>query len=119
MKETPDRADTLAAATNEDDYQARLITLVRENSAVDLSRIELPHAPGLRGIISRWFRKLLWRLLRHQHEQVTLQHNAVHTLHAAALEFEHDRMRKKIDQLEQRLAQGKEQPASPVRPDTP
>lgn len=119
MKETLNHADRLAEATSEADYQERLIAMLRENSAVDLSRIELPRTPGIRGLIGFWWQNLLWRLLRCQQAQVTLEHNAIHTLHAATLEFEHEYMRQRIDQLEQRVAQCEQQKKPRTQADKP
>jgi hypothetical protein len=105
MKDSlPEGAEALAAAANEQEYQQRLIDLLREQSAVDIGAVTLPAAPGWRGRLLGPLRRFWWRLLRHQHEQVTLQHNAVHELQAAALAYEHELTARRLADLEQRLA---------------
>ena len=39
---SPDRADTLAEAATEEEYQQRLVALLREKSAVDTASLSLP-----------------------------------------------------------------------------
>lgn len=103
MPSLPSSIDDLNNARNEAEYQETLIRLLREKSAVDLNRVELPSSPGLPGKVRHLVRKVLWKLFRYQHEQVTIQHNAVHELQAAALEYQHDLFRKRIGELEQKL----------------
>lgn len=97
-------ADALADAADEEEYQAILMRLIREQGAVDLSEVDIPRKPGPVGACLRFVRAVLWKWLRYQHETVTSRHNAVHALHAAALECEREARQRRMDDLEQRLA---------------
>lgn len=103
MKEMLQPSESLRRATNEREYQESLITLLRQHATVEVNRIRLPLSPGASGKLKHGVRSLFWKLFKHQHEQVTFHHNAVHELQAAATEHGHHLLQKRIDELEARL----------------
>lgn len=81
-------SDALASAKTEEDFQQALLRFLREQGAVDIQHIPIPRRPGPLGIVTSWCRRVMWRLLRYQHEQLAMRHNAVHALLTSALEYE-------------------------------
>jgi hypothetical protein len=98
-------ADALAQTENEEAFQETLLRICREQGAVDTSAVRIPYKPGLLGRIMRPIRGLLWKLLRHQHDEMTARHNAVYSLHSSALQHEHDLNKKRQEALERRMAE--------------
>lgn len=97
-------ADALASAADEETYLDHLIRLVREQEAARTDSFVIPRKPGWIGGLWQRARAICWRGLRYQHDHMAQQHNAIHALQAAALEFERDLTRRKIRALEERLA---------------
>jgi hypothetical protein len=97
-------ADALASAPDEEAYLDHLIRLLREQEAARTDAFPIPRKPGWIGGLLQRVRMVLWKGLRYQHDHMARQHNTIHAMQAAALEFERDSTRRKIHALEERLA---------------
>jgi hypothetical protein len=105
----------LAEARSEEEYLSLLIGQLRTQGAIRVERFETPRQAGLMGRLMTPVRRLLWKLLRHQHEAMAFQQNAVNAQVAAGLEFIREEYRKRLDRLEARMA-ALEKPGGPGAP---
>ncbi len=98
-------ADLLANAQSAEEYQASLMRLLREQHAVDCTSISIPRSPGFLGTIAHVWRKWCWKLMRYQHEQVSIRHNAVHALLVSAMEHAEALKQSQLEEMKNRLDQ--------------
>lgn len=99
------QALSLREARSEADFLDRYVTLARQKAHVDTVRFVPPRRPGLKGTLSWQMRRVLWRLLRYQHDRNIFHQNAVNSHLVAAMEFQHEELRtlrERVDRLEKR-----------------
>jgi len=96
---------SLGAARDEAEYLSRHIELMRIRSCVDPSLFRPASRPGFLGRLGRQVRRLLWRVLRHQHDWFVFQDNAIHYQLASELDCLHSEVRRRLDGIDRRLAE--------------
>ena len=91
--------------TNESDYLAELLRLLRYRDNVDTLPFDIPRKPGLAGSLAARFKARLWKLLRYQHDRVTFRQNLINNLYSSTLEFQQreiHKLRQQVAALEQK-----------------
>ena len=99
---------SLSDARDESDYLDRLTRLVRYTNHVDPRVFDIPRRPGLVGSALAGFKKVLWKVLRYQHDRVTFRQNLINSNLIALVEFQ----REEIKRLDARLAAVEREPGS-------
>ncbi len=94
----------LGEAQDGDDYVRRFIELLRLRHGVRTADYYVPRGPGLRGKLAVALKTVLWKLLRYQHDRVTIQQNLINELEINALEFQRDRLNRELADLKRRVA---------------
>ena len=87
-----------------DDYVYHFIELLRMRHGVRTSDYHIPRGPGLRGAVAVAVKTFLWKLLRYQHDRLTLQQNLINELEINAAEFQRDRLNQELADLKRRVA---------------
>lgn len=104
----------LRSATSEAEYFDDLLRLLRYRDNVDTLPFEIPRKRGWRGALMTPFKKVLWKLLRYQHDRITDRQNLINHLYSSALEFQQRQHAQEIRDLQRRLAELEQRlPASP------
>lgn len=83
-----DSAMSLLQSAHENDYQDRLISLLRMRRGMDTRDFEVPVRPGWIGRLQKPIRVFLWRLLKYQHDRMAFQQNMINEMLVSALEYE-------------------------------
>ena len=86
-----------------DDYVYHFIELLRMRHGVRTSDYHIPRGPGLRGTVAVAVKTFLWKLLRYQHDRLTLQQNLINELEINSAEFQRDRLKQEIAELKRRI----------------
>ena len=87
-----------------DDYVYHFVELLRMRHGVRTTDYYVPRGPGWRGRIAVALKTVLWRLLRYQHDRLTLQQNLINELEINAVEFQRDRVNQELADLKRRVA---------------
>ena len=87
-----------------DDYVYHFVELLRMRHGVRTSDYYIPRGPGLRGTVAVAVKTFLWKLLRYQHDRLTLQQNLINELEINAVEFQRDRVNQELADLKRRVA---------------
>lgn len=91
-------ATRLADARDESDYLRLLLELCHAHTDL-VTTPPLDNArPGWRGRLGKVWRRLLWRLLRHQHEHMAAQQNAINRQWAALFGLLHDEFNRRLEE---------------------
>ncbi len=88
-----------------DDYVYHFIELLRMRHGVRTSDYYVPRGPGLRGKVAVALKTVLWKLLRYQHDRLTLQQNLINELEINVVEFQRDRLNQELADLKRRVAE--------------
>lgn len=99
-----------------DDYVYHFIELLRMRHGVRTADYYIPRGPGLRGKVAVAVKGFLWKLLRYQHDRITLQQNLVNELEINVVEFQRDRLNQELADLKRRLAALEHGPAKDPAP---
>ena len=99
-----DSALSLREAANEDKYVAKFNTLLRHHRSIKTDIIPVSQRGGMAGRVACMFKKVLWRLLRHQHDRIAAQQNAINELLVMSFVLQYDAYKRKIEAIERRLA---------------
>lgn len=86
----------------EEQYLDALTDLVRRRNHIDTRGFLIPRRPGLVGALMQRVRKLLWQLLRYQHERMAYRQNLVNSHLIAVIEqqgVELVKLRRQLDEL--------------------
>ncbi len=94
---------SLREAGSEADYQERLIRLIRYRNNVDTLPFDIPNRGGLRGRCMVLVKRVLWKLLRYQHNHIIFRQNLINALYSSTLEFEREQRLAEITRLEARI----------------
>lgn len=97
-------APQLAACADEAEYADCLLRLLRNREHLVTADFEVAHRNSTAGRLMARLKSGLWKLLRYQHDYMSGQQNDVNFAMGSALEFEHDLNRRRLQQLEERLA---------------
>ena len=95
---------TLKAAHDQADYLRIYSRLIGIRHGIQTESFAIPRKAGWGGAIVARIKKLLWKLLRYQHDRMAGQQNLVNELVIAGLEFEREECRREIARLEARVA---------------
>ena len=87
-----------------DDYVYHFVELLRMRHGVRTTDYYVPRGPGWRGRIAVALKTVLWKLLRYQHDRLTLQQNLINELEINAVEFQRDRVNQELADLKRRVA---------------
>jgi len=98
-----DSALSLKTAHDPGEYLDRYCRLLRLRYSVSTEAFPIPGKPGLAGTILRSVKSALWKLLRYQHDRMTLQQNAINELIISSVEFQRASSRQTITALEDRI----------------
>ena len=93
----------LRESRNEAQFQLRHSTLLRSRDCVDTSGFSTPGSRGLLGYLSYTFRKIMWRLLRYQHDWMSFAQNGVNIQFTHHLEVERRTRERQCAELERRI----------------
>ena len=96
---------TLGCSRNEGEYLDRLTTLMLGRAGIGTYDFYVPRTRGLPGSVAAVLKRLLWKLLRYQHDRVAFQQNAINTQLTAAVEFMQAEYELRIDALAKRVAE--------------
>ena len=78
--------------------------MLRKRHGVRTTAYYVPRGPGWRGRIAVALKTVLWKLLRYQHDRLTLQQNLINELEINAVEFQRDRVNQELADLKRRVA---------------
>lgn len=95
---------TLKSSKNEAEYMDRLTTLLLSRTGIGTFDFYVPRKPGFLGSVGAVVKRILWRLLRYQHDRVAFQQNFINIQLTAAIEFMQAEYEHKIDVLEKKVA---------------
>lgn len=98
-----DSALFLRESRDSSDYFDQFWRLMRLHHAVSTDAFPIPARPGWAGNQIRKIKKVLWRVLRYQHDHVTFQQNIINELVASAVEFQHTSVRESLADLERKV----------------
>jgi hypothetical protein len=85
---------SLADAPSGEAYLDKFLHLTRHKNHVDTRVFDIPRRPGPAGRLLAAFKRLLWKLLRYQHDRVTFRQNLINSNVTALLEFQRDEIRR-------------------------
>jgi hypothetical protein len=94
----------LQAVASEAAYGAELLRLLRYRDNVDTLPFEIPRKRGWLGAATARIKRVLWKVLRYQHDRITNRQNLINHLYSSALECEHRQRAQEIRELQRRLA---------------
>jgi len=83
-----DSALSLKAAKDEADFAERFCRLVWMRHSLRTDDFPIPSRPGWRGRVMAGIKRVLWKLLRYQHDRIAFQQNLLNELLIAALELQ-------------------------------
>ncbi len=81
-------ASALAGADSDAGHHANFLRLLRYRDAVDTLDFDIPRRPGPVGGCWQRAKRLLWKLLRYQHDRIAFRQNLINGLFTQALENE-------------------------------
>ncbi|MFN2352425.1 MAG: hypothetical protein ABR497_10810 [Kiritimatiellia bacterium] len=96
-------APALAHCASDADYLEHFMRLLRYRDAVDTLDFEIPCRPGPAGRLMRALKRVLWKLLRYQHDRIAFRQNLINGLHTQALEWELRQRQREIAELRGRI----------------
>jgi len=93
----------LKQARTEAEYHDRFLELLKIRPDLDTSPFDAPGRPGFAGRLASGVRRLLWRVLRYQHDRMAFQQSGMTRLLIHTLECEKADREKEIARLEKRI----------------
>lgn len=93
----------LHKAASDADYLNHFVRLLRYRDAFDTYDFDIPRKPGVAGSIMARIKKVLWKLLRYQHDRIAFRQNLINGLFTSAVEFEMAERKRTDDELNRRL----------------
>jgi hypothetical protein len=85
------------------DYLDHFVRLLRYRDAFDTYDFDIPRRPGSAGAIMAKIKKVLWKLLRYQHDRIAFRQNLINGLFTSAVEFEVTERKRKAAEIDRRL----------------
>lgn len=96
---------SLRSSKNEAEYLDRLTTLMLSRTGVGTFEFYVLRRPGLLGNAGAALKRILWKLLRYQHDRVAFQQNSINMQLTAAIEFMQAEYEQRIEALEKKVAE--------------
>lgn len=93
----------LHKAASDADYLNHFVRLLRYRDAFDTYDFDIPRKPGVAGAMMARIKKVLWKLLRYQHDRIAFRQNLINGLFTSAVEFEMTERKRTDDELGRRL----------------
>jgi len=93
----------LHKASSDADYLDHFVRLLRYRDAFDTYDFDIPRRPGPFGTVLAGIKRILWKLLRYQHDRIAFRQNMINGLFTNAIEFEMAERKKADAELGQRL----------------
>lgn len=93
----------LRDSRSETEYQALHSKLLRGRDCVDTSDFPMPSSSGLFGYFSFLFRKIMWRLLRYQHDWMSFVQNGINVQLTHHMEMERLARERSFAELDRRI----------------
>ena len=100
-----DSALALKETGTDTEYLNAFLNLLRIRCGLKTGPFDVPAKPGMAGKLIAWTRKLLWRILRYQHDRMAFQQHVINDLMTSAVEFEKASREKEISALKERVAE--------------
>jgi len=100
---------SLKEAKNEAEFAERFCRLVRMRHGVSTDDFAIPTRGGWQGGIAGGIKRLLWKLLRYQHDRITYQQNVLNELLIAAIELQQKLLAQREGELTARLTRFEEE----------
>ena len=94
---------SLRSSKNEAEYLDKLTTLMLSRTGVGTYDFYIPRKPGLLGSFTAAVRRVLWKLLKYQHDRSAFQQNSINIQLTAAIEFMRAEYEKKVSALEKKV----------------
>jgi len=98
-----DSALSLKGSAGPSDYFDRFWRLMRLRHAVSMDAFFIPAKPGWVGNGIRQIKKVLWKILRYQHDRAAFRQNIINELVAGAVEAQQASVRKDMADLERKV----------------
>lgn len=95
----------LLKAASEEQYLCEFIRLLRRRDAFDTLDFDVPRRPGPLGWIMAKFKRLLWKLLRYQHDRIAFKQNLINGMFTNVLELESSLRRQESGELKRRITE--------------
>ena len=93
----------LCQARSDAEYLSHFVRLLRYRDAYDTYNFDIPRRAGFFGAVMAGFKKILWKLLRYQHDRIAFRQNLINSLFTNAIEFEIAERQRKDQELDVRL----------------
>ena len=93
----------LHKARSDEEYFVHYMRLLRYRDAYDTYDFDIPRRAGFVGAIMAGFKKILWKLLRYQHDRIAFRQNLINSLFTNAMEFEMAERRRNDQEIRLRL----------------
>jgi len=93
----------LHKARSDAEYLGHYMRLLRYRDAYDTYDFNIPRRSGFLGAIMAGFKKIMWKLLRYQHDRIAFRQNLINGLFTNAIEFEMEERRRNDQEINLRL----------------
>ena len=93
----------LHKAASDADYLNHFVRLLSYRDAFDTYDFDIPRRPGVVGAMMARIKKVLWKLLRYQHDRIAFRQNLINSLFTNAVEFEMVERKRTDAELNSRL----------------
>lgn len=96
--------DLLSGVTDANLGERKFLEMLRHKSQIDTQTFTMPRKPGLWGGLMAAVRKLLWKILRYQHDRMSIRQNRVNSWIISLVESRTESIQADMNQLQKRLA---------------
>jgi len=96
--------DLLSGVTDANLGERKFLEMLRHKSQIDTQTFTMPRKPGLWGGLMVAVRKLLWKILRYQHDRMSIRQNRVNSWIISLVESRTESIQADMNQLQKRLA---------------
>ncbi|MDD4870172.1 MAG: hypothetical protein PHR77_06395 [Kiritimatiellae bacterium] len=86
-----------------DGYLKQFVRLLKMRHGASTAPFPIPARAGLSGRIMAVLRRVLWKLLRYQHDRITFQQNLINELFITGIEIQQKTIQGKMDGISKRL----------------
>jgi hypothetical protein len=94
---------SLKNVSGQDAYLRQFIRLLWMRHGVSTAPFDVPTSRTLFGPLMAAIKRILWKLLRYQHDRITFQQNLVNELLIDAAEMQQQMFQGKVDEITKRL----------------
>jgi len=93
----------LHKSNSDADYLDNFVQLLRYRDASEPCDFDIPRKPGFAGAVMTQIKKMLWKLMRYQHDRIAFRQNLINGFFTNAVEFEATERKRMDDELGRRL----------------